>query len=79
MLKDDELAAFKALQALAVRGRTYAFERAPYERIVDLMDRLEYLAALACRADEVDEQFKRYLRETAEEHQCWNAFEPFEK
>jgi len=79
MLKEeDKTAAFKALQALAVKGRTYASEEAPYEKIIDLMDRLEYLAALAWRTDDAGDRFRRYLKETAEKHQCWNAIEPFE-
>ena len=79
MLKEEELAAFKALQALAIKGRAYASEKVAYEKIVDLMDRMEYLAALAWRADDVSDRFKSYLKETAEKHHCWNAFEPFEK
>ena len=47
--KDKEVPAMKALQAVIIRGRAMAYEKADHSKLADLLDRAEYLAAIGVR------------------------------
>ncbi len=56
--KDKEVPAMKALQAVIIRGRAMAYEKADHSKLADLLDRAEYLAALIYGPQDMTETFR---------------------
>ena len=56
--KDKEVAAMKALQAVLIRGRTMAYAKDDYAKIVDLLDAPEYLAGMLYEQRDMTETFR---------------------
>ena len=76
--KDKEVAAFKALQAVLVRGRTMAFHKEDYGKIENLLDRAEYLVGLIYRKEDITTMFRNNLVELAALHECGIALTKFD-
>jgi len=68
----------KALQAVLIRGRAMAYEKADHTKIADLMDRAEYLAGMLFEPQDMTETFRANLVELAERHQCGIALTMFD-
>jgi hypothetical protein len=76
---EKQRAALSALQAILVRGRALALEKADHDKIADLLDRSEYLAALLCEERDATSIFREGLVELAAIHGCGIALTKFDK
>jgi len=76
--EEKKVAAIKALQAVIIRGRTVAYEKADHAKIADLMDRAEYLAALLYDPRDMTVAFRENLVELARLHNCEIALTKFD-
>ena len=77
--KEREVAAVKALQAIMIRARTMALEKADHGTIADMMDRAEYMAALIYDPKDMTATFRSCLVEVASIHGCGIALTKFEQ
>jgi hypothetical protein len=77
--KNKEIAAVKALQALIIRGRTMAYEKADYARIADLLDASEYLASFISDKRDMTTTFRENLVTLAKKHKCNMALDDFDQ
>ena len=68
--KGKEIAAFKALQAVLVQGRTMAYHKENHSRIENLLDRAEYLVALIYDHEDMTATFRENLVDLAKLHDC---------
>ena len=71
-------AANKALQVLIIKARSYAYGQDVGGKLIDILDRAEYLCALIYDDQDRTTEFQKYLKETAEIHECLNALESFD-
>lgn len=76
--QDKAAAAARALQVVVTKARSYAYDQAPYDKIADILDRAEYLAALICEEHDQTVVFRGYLEEAAKLHACMNALAAFD-
>ena len=79
VVKERQMAAIRALQAVIIRARTMALEKEDHGKIADLMDRAEYLMALLHDERDMTTTFRSHLVEAATIHGCGIALTRFDQ